>query len=74
MRRPTETQGARIEAKIERLRADATAEFLRGRYARNIALNNEADRLEAEYRAACGVTEIVRQKLSASLASTEEAR
>lgn len=55
MRRPTETQAARIEAKIERLRADATAAFFKSQYSRNAALSREADALEREYRDACGL-------------------
>lgn len=71
MKRPTEAQAARIEAKIERLRADATREFFRGNYGRMDALRNEADALYREYVEACGVSEIIKQQLLGSLASQD---
>lgn len=67
MKRPTEAKAARIEAKIERLRADATKEFFDGRYGRHRALTIEADALEREYHAACGVFGVVRRQLLGSL-------
>jgi hypothetical protein len=63
MKRPTEIQAARIEARIERLRIDASHE---NRPQRHLALHAEADRLEAEYWDACGLADDTRRQLEAS--------
>lgn len=67
MKRPTEAQAARIEAKIERMRIDAQLEMNAGRFGRGEALTREADRLWHEYIDACGVSEIIRGRLARSL-------
>lgn len=55
MKRPTEAQAARIEARIERLR-----------YSGRPADQREADRLEREYWDACGLAPETRRQLEAS--------
>ncbi len=73
MKRPTERQAARIEAKIERLRADAQKAFQRNEWGRMNALNTEADNLRREYVEACGPSDIIKRQLLGSLAQTPNA-
>jgi hypothetical protein len=74
MKRPTERQAAAIEAKIECLRAAATAALYRDQFGRANALNAEADALQREYVEACGVSAIIKRQLLGSLAVTPEVR
>lgn len=55
MKRPTEAQAARIERRIELLRAEG--------------LHRAADNLEADYWDACGLSEDVRKQIEARRAA-----
>ena len=59
MKRPTEAQAAKIEARIEDLRYRASHAY---RAEENVRLHAEADRLEAEYWIACGRPDLVAER------------